>query len=346
VKTSETSIPPELGTAPGYLEAAIKEAQPPFRFTRLQGGNSNLTYLIEDTRRQRWVLRRPPAGVIAATAHDVLRESRIMSALAGTVPVPRPVLSVDSPDLMGTSFFVMSYVPGVSLHTSADAENLLTAEARPAAAASLVDTLAQLHNVDPGRVGLGDLGRPDSYVERQLRRWLRQVKEIEIRELPILDKVHSQLTQHVPAQQGSSIVHGDYKFDNVILSPAGTVNAIVDWELCTLGDPLCDLAQLLMLWTEAGETDALGRVTASSAPGMLTRQQMVDRYAAASTRDLGSLTYYLALANWRIACVTETVYARLRRGALGERPQEEIDTYGDAVLFHAEQAARLVSGSA
>jgi aminoglycoside phosphotransferase (APT) family kinase protein len=299
-----------------YLGKMIDAVQGEISFTRIARGNSNLTYIVRDEAGNRWVMRRPPIGQVAATAHNMEREHRIIAALDGHVPVPKALVFCDDESITGATFFMMDFVDGVSPASEKDAERDFSPHQCRAASENLVDTLAQIHEVDVDEVGLGDLGRRQDYVSRQLHRWRKQWDVNKIREVPEVDRA----------------------FDT-----AGEVLAVVDWELCTLGDPIADLAALVMLWTESGERNALGQKTATSAPGMLTRSEIVDRYGLRSSRSIDELDYYLAFTNWRVACVTESVYSRLKKNMMGDHPATDPEVFGNAARHHASRALELAS---
>jgi aminoglycoside phosphotransferase (APT) family kinase protein len=291
----------------------------PLAFSRIEGGLSNLTYDVCDRRGRRWVLRRPPLHGVIQSAHDMGREHRIMAALADSdVPVPPVVGHEPDPSVTGAEFYVMDHVGGPIYRSAAQVEAETDPELRSTISTSLVDTLAVLHDVDPDTVGLGDLGRREDYCGRQLRRWRRQWEQVGTRPLPAFDEVHRRLTAAIPTQQGAGIVHGDYRLDNVIFTSDGDAAAVVDWELCTLGDPLADVGLLMVYWAEAGdEMVPLGQ-PATMAPGFPTREQIRDRYAERSGRDLSQLDFYVALGYWKLAIILEGVYARYTAGQYGK----------------------------
>jgi aminoglycoside phosphotransferase (APT) family kinase protein len=240
------------GPVTAWFRANVAGVRPPLRFRQIAGGRSNLTYRVDDAAGSSWVLRRPPLHGVLPSAHDMGREHRVISALAGTpVPVPATFGLCQDAAVTGAPFYVMAYVDGVVPRDEATVAASLDEAARGAAAGSLVDALVALHQVDPDEVGLGDLGRRHGYLERQLARWQRQLEQSRTRPLPALDEVHRRLAANLPTQVGSArIVHGDFRLDNVVLSPAGQVLAVLDWELCTLGDPLADVGLLLVYWAE------------------------------------------------------------------------------------------------
>ena len=300
-----------------WLVDHIEGCQSPFRFELIAGGRSNLTYIVTDANGRRMVLRRPPLGQILATAHDMAREYRIISALVGTgVPVAETLGVCTEPAVNGETFYVMDYVDGVVL-SSPDRAETLTAPQRHAAALSLIETLVALHGVNVDDVGLGDLSKRDRYIERQLKRWSTQWASSKQRDLPEVEEVERRLRANVPEQRGVSIVHGDYRFGNCMVDPVrATINAVLDWELCTLGDPLADVGWLLVYWSDPGETRSPQDPTAAG--GFVSRAELVARYGDLSGRDVTRVAYYEAFGLWRLACISEGVYARYRRGAMGD----------------------------
>lgn len=320
----------------------VPQAAPPLRYELLAGGHSNLTFAVTDVDGRRWVLRRPPLSARLATAHDVGREYRVMSALEPTgVPVPPMVGHCEDESVIGAPFFVMGYVDGHVLHDAEVVDRHLPREARPHAAEQLVDVLADLHAVDPDAVGLGELGRREGYVERQLKRWATQWEKVRTRELPVVERVHARLLEQVPEQGPATIVHGDFRFGNTLTRADGECAAVLDWELCTLGDPLADLGWFLHYWELPEDDDGVNATAPTRAGGFPTRDEVVRRYAERSGRDLSQLHYYQAFAAWRLACIIEGVYSRYLRGALGE-PPDGLEAFKHTVERSAAQAERLL----
>ena len=266
------------------------------------------------------MLRRPPLHGVLPSAHDMAREHRVIAALAGTpVPVPATFGLCQDPLVTGAPFYVMGYVDGTVPRDEETVAAVLDEPARAGAASSLVDALVALHRVDPDAVGLGQLGRREGYLERQLRRWKRQLEQSRTRELPVLDEVHRRLAASIPAQVGPArIVHGDYRLDNVVLSPAGQVLAVLDWELCTLGDPLADVGLLLVYWAEPGDSSLPLPTAPTTLPGFPSRAALTAAYAARSGRSVEDLDYYEAFGYWKLAVVLEGVHARYAAGAYGQ----------------------------
>ena len=295
------------------------EVEPPLSFERISGGHSNLTYRVTDAAGRRWALRRPPLGKRLGSAHDMAREHRVVSALGPTEVPVAPVLGLcEDESVNDAPFYVMDFVEGPILRGLAEVVAFPDEADRRAIGERVADTLVAIHAVDPDAAGLGDLGRKQDYVARQLRRWQGQWEKSKTRELPAVDAVHERLAARIPEQGATTIVHGDYRLDNMILAPNGEVAAVVDWELCTLGDPLADVGLLMVYWPERGEeTIALGQ-PANLAPGFPTRGELRDRYAERSGRDLGDLDFFIALGYWKLAIILEGVYARYSAGQYGK----------------------------
>jgi aminoglycoside phosphotransferase (APT) family kinase protein len=324
-----------------WLEANVAGARGPFTFELIAGGHSNLTYRVTGTAGPAMVLRRPPLGNVLPSAHDMGREHRIISALQPTpVPVAPALGYTDDPSVNGAPFYVMGFVDGLVLRDLPAVEAHLGIEQRRAAARSVVDTLAAIHDVDPVAVGLADLGRHEGYIARQLKRWHSQWTASKTRELPAVDAVHDRLAARIPPQQKVAVVHGDYRLDNCMVSAEGDVVAVLDWEICTLGDPLADLGLLVVYWTGPDDEPSAWVGGATTAPGFPNRAELVEWYAAASGRDLSDLAFYTAFGYWKLACILEGVYARYLAGAMGAgRDPGELDRFRWQVERAADQAA-------
>ncbi|GAB3976235.1 phosphotransferase family protein [Actinoallomurus acanthiterrae] len=294
-----------------HFERHLPQCAGPLRVTPLHGGRSNLTYEVTDGT-HRWVLRRPPLGVLTPTAHDMDREYRVVAALGSTgVPVARAVLSCPDPTVIGAPFSVVDFVEGTVLRDGDEAATLDPADARRSAEA-LVDALVDLHSVDAADAGLDGFGRPEGYLERQVRRWRGQWDKIATRALPGIGELHGRLARTLPVSGAPAIVHGDYRLDNVILAPGdpGRIAAIVDWEMATLGDPLADLGMLLMYWEPTCEPVLGVRHVPTANPGFPSGRELAERYAERSGRDLGDLRFYRALAYFKLAVIAEGIHAR------------------------------------
>jgi aminoglycoside phosphotransferase (APT) family kinase protein len=308
----------DLPRVTDWIAAHVTGVVPPFTVRFISGGRSNLTYQLVDAAGRAIVLRRPPLGHVLQSAHDMGREHRIIDALRDTdVPVANALGLCEDVTVNGAPFYLMDYVAGAVLATRDDAEAYPAASRRPAAD-DLIDVMGRLHAVDPDAVGLGTLGRKEGYIARQLKRWHAQFTQSKTRELPLLDEVHHRLQARMPPQRWTGIVHGDFRLGNMILSPDGTLRAVLDWELATLGDTLADLGWLLSGWVEAGEPTRGPFPPPTTAVGFPTRAELAERYSRVTGRDLSDLPYYLAFARWRGACISEGVLNRYKQAVMGE----------------------------
>ncbi|MFI0089171.1 phosphotransferase family protein [Streptomyces bobili] len=292
----------------------------------IEGGRSNLTYAVTDGG-SRWVVRRPPLGHVLATAHDMRREHRVIDALYPTsVPVPRPVLLCEDDEVLGAPFYVMEFVEGTPYRT-ADQLGPLGPERTRGAVLSLVDTLVELHAVDPAAVGLADFGRPEGFLDRQLRRWGKQLDASRSRDLAGIDELHAALGRSLPSSPAPAVVHGDYRLDNVLIGEDDTIRAILDWEMSTLGDPLTDLG-LLVMYSVPLEVPESPVSTTASAPGHPTPAELIERYAARSGRDVSAVSWYTAFAWFKLAVILEGIHYRY---TLGQTVGRGFDRIGELV---------------
>ncbi|MDQ2727470.1 MAG: phosphotransferase family protein [Actinomycetota bacterium] len=294
----------------------------PLRFELIAGGRSNLTYRVIDDAGVISVLRRPPTGHLLPTAHDMAREHRIIAAMGPAgVPVPSTLGLCTDTVVTGSPFYVMDFADGYVLRNEDEVVARLDEPARGAVTRSLIDTLAQIHSLDVDQIGLGDLARREGYIARQLKRWYAQYCSARDEQsgpsVDAIDRVHAELVNRIPEQGPATVVHGDYRLDNTVVSAGGTVVAVLDWELCTLGDPMADLAGLLAYWVEPGEPSPLG-ASPTSAPGFGSRELVAARYEEVSGRDISQLAFYAAFAYWKLACILEGVYTRYLAGAMGD----------------------------
>ena len=324
-----------------WLEANVEGAQGPFTYDRIAGGRSNLTYRVTDASGGSWALRRPPMGKALGSAHDMGREHRVVSALAPT-PVPvAPIAGYCTDESVNEApFYVMEFVEGPILRLREDAEGFDEA-ARRAIGERVVDTLVEIHAQVPDDIGLGDLGKKEDYVARQLHRWQKQWEGSKTREVPLVEQVHDRLLQLIPEQGPATLVHGDYRLDNMILDDSGEVAAVVDWELCTLGDPLADVGLLLVYWGEEGDTLLPLFEPATMASGFPSREDVKARYATSSGRDLSRIDYFVALGYWKLAIILEGVYSRYAKGQYG-KPEDGFEEFGKNVVRLAEAADEAV----
>jgi aminoglycoside phosphotransferase (APT) family kinase protein len=292
----------------------------PLRGRLIAGGRSNLTYEVSDGTR-RWVVRRPPLGHVLATAHDMEREYRVISALRDTgVPVPVPYALCRDSDVLGVPFYVMSKVEGTVYQTDRQLAVVGPARAR-VIAEHLIGTLARLHAVVPAEVGLSDFGRPEGFLARQVRRWKQQLDASRSRPLDGIDELYALLAADPPDGSPPAIVHGDYRLDNVIVSPDDQIAAVVDWEMATLGDPLTDVGLLVVYQ----RMESLGNgPMGSAAPGYPSVPEVLELYAGYSGRDLSDLGFYIALASFKAAVILEGIHFRYVHGQTVGAGFEEI----------------------
>jgi aminoglycoside phosphotransferase (APT) family kinase protein len=313
----ENLIRPDL-VGPALARALADPGWERFEAELVAGGKSNLTFILTSEAGTA-VLRRPPSGPLLPRAHDMAREARIQRALAGTsVPVPAILFQESTGDLIGVPFYVMEKVDGYVVRNALPDGYAQSAQDRREIADVLIDTLADLHAVAPAEVGLADLGRPDGYAERQVRRWSDQWERSKFRDVPALDELARRLRADPPAGRGGAIVHGDFRLDNCIMAPQlpPSVAAVLDWELATLGDPLADLGLSLFYWREQGEPVPVLTPAPSMLPGFPPRSYLADRYAARTGTDLGDLTAYIALAHFKSAVIAQGIAARVRAGSM------------------------------
>ncbi len=332
----------------------------PFTYELVAGGRSNLTYKVTAAGGAAVALRRPPTGHVLPTAHNVVREHRVISGLWPTpVPVPEPLACCEDLSVTGAPFFVMGYVDGRIIRNGDDAERLLDVPGRRKASWSLIDTLAELHAVDVDAAGLGDLGPRDGYIERQLRRWIGQyeasVASVEASALPrpgrdaLLSRhggdpvvlAHGRLESAVPQAQRLGMVHGDYRLDNMILDGGGTVIALLDWEICALGDPLADVGLLMVYWASSPRESLLVADPATAVDGFPSRTELLERYASASGTDLSEIAAYTAFGYWKLACILEGVYSRYVGGAGGGDPSG-VESFSDIACVLGERALQVL----
>ncbi|MGY1814855.1 phosphotransferase family protein [Blastococcus sp. SYSU D00820] len=306
-----------------YLAAALRDRK--WREVQVEliaAGMSNLTYTVTPAGRsvdEAVILRRPPTGAVLATAHDMGREHRVISALGGTaVPVPRTLHLCTDPGVLGAPFYVMERVVGVHVIGSIPPGYADEPPQRRRMADGLIDVLADLHSVDPAAVGLGDFGRPEGFMARQVRRWTQQWDATRDRDRPGMDALAARLAETVPTTQRSGIVHGDYRLDNCLLDPQdpGVVRAVLDWEMSTLGDPLADIGMLFVYWPEPGEDRPYALSPVTTLPGFPTRREIAERYAGRSGLDLADLHWYVGFAFFKFAAIVAGIIARSAAGAM------------------------------
>jgi aminoglycoside phosphotransferase (APT) family kinase protein len=314
-----------------FFAGHVEGGDVPLRFSFLSGGRSNLTYRVEGGGRS-WVLRRPPLGHVLPTAHDMAREHRVLTALRDTgLPVPRTRALCTDETVNGAPFYVMDFAPGVVIEEELPAGYATTPEERRRVGPALMRTLARLHAVDWRAVGLGDFGKPEGYLARQVRRWSEQWERSKASDVPLISELIRRLSAALPETQGSTLVHGDWRLGNVALDPAdpGRIVAIFDWEMATLGDPLADVGYTLVYWGEAGDAKGSrgpGRyASVTTAAGFHSRAELVAEYSRASGRDVTSVEFYEVLALYKLAVISEGAYARWRAGLTAGEGFEHVE---------------------
>jgi len=315
-------LAPHVGGLAGALRGEV-----------IPGGRSNLTYIVDDGER-RFVVRRPPLAHVLPTAHDMAREYRVLAALQGTgIPVPHVIALCEDESVIGARFYVMEWIDGHVVRDALPAEFPDTTDTRQAMSSALVATLLRLHAIDPDAIGLGDFGHPDGFLPRQVRRWWQQWEASKTRELPSIEELRRRLDETAPVQSPPGIVHGDYRLDNVMYAPAdpSRIVAVIDWEMCTIGDPLCDVGLLCVYWaddpSEAAARTLHGRAITVE-DGFYKRADLLRDYAAGTQRDLTSLDWYIALGAYKLAIIAEGITARF---LMGMTVGEGFETMGEMV---------------
>jgi aminoglycoside phosphotransferase (APT) family kinase protein len=335
----------DVGAVEAWLEAQLTDFPPPYNFTLIAAGGSNLTYQVSAGNGEVFVLRRPPVSARIATAHDMQREYRIMNALReSAVPVPRMLAQCSDVAITGAEFYCMEWVRGVALREQADCVSMSAADCERASE-SLVDAQVAFHQIDLAAVGLADLAQHKGYVQRQLKRWKKQVETASTRELPLFHDLHARLSEAVPeSRQAPGLAHGDYRFDNCILDSDYRVRAVLDWELCTIGDPLADFVWSLNYWAEPGEELTWLLSPPTCHPNFPSRATIVEYYAERSGIEPGEdMDWYTAFSWWKQAAIVEGVYARLQQGASGGMKVQSLDAVGTRVLDYLNRANEVAA---
>ena len=323
-----------------WLVERIDGVVPPLRFSLIAGGHSNLTYRFVDQAGAAYVLRRPPLGNVLESAHDMGREHRIIAALQDSeVPVAPALGLCRDGAVNGAPFYVMGYVEGAVLHDAETAE-AVPEPGRQRLGVHVIEVLARLHGIDPDQVGLGDLGRKEAYLARQLKRWNRQWEASKTHDIPEMEETSRILAATMPEQIGAAIVHGDYRLGNMMVGN-GAIRAVLDWELCTLGDPLADVGYLLNSWVQPEEGVA-DPAPPTAAGGFPSREAIGELYERRTGRSLSAINYYRAFSHWRLAAIGQGVYKRYLVGAMGSRDGIDLDTYRESVRTRARAALALL----
>ena len=326
-----------------WLADHVPTLEPPVSYSLIAGGHSNLTYRCEDAAGAIYVLRRPPLGHVLQSAHDMSREHKIIDALKdSSVPVARNYGLCQDPDVNEADFYVMAYVDGLVLNDSTVSAQLADVE-RASIGRDLVDILCRLHAVDPDEVGLGDLGRKEAYLGRQIKRWTAQWEASKTHEIAAMEDSFRILKERMPDQVGAAIVHGDFRLGNMIVGE-GKVKAVLDWELCTLGDPLADVGYLLNNWMSKDEVLEIGEgdQAPTAAGGFISREELSTYYAAETGRDLSGINYYRAFSHWRLAAIGQGVYKRYLVGAMGDNRGVDLERQKEGVTRRAQAALELL----
>jgi len=324
-----------------YLTSELHlDASTALQSTRIMGGHSNETFFIT-LGSLHYVLRRPPLGPLLPTAHDVAREYRLLVALYGTkVPVPQPIVLCEDTTIIGAPFYVMERINGVAIRDRLPETFVADVAARAGLGESLIDLLADLHSLDWQALGLASFGKPTGYLERQVRRWTGQLDASRVRPLPDLDAVTQWLGQNIPTSSTATIVHGDYRLDNVLFAPTVPAHplALIDWEMATIGDPLADLGYLLSFWREDGDppvpfADATWEMTAQS--GFSKRRDLIARYHERTGRAIDNIPFYVTLAIWKLAILLEGSYARFLAGTTDDPFFNQLEAFVPTLAIRA-----------
>jgi aminoglycoside phosphotransferase (APT) family kinase protein len=317
-----TSIRPgeelDLSKLEPFLRSHVPGEADNFSVTQFPSGHSNLTYCVKLGNRQ-MVLRRPPFGSKVKSAHDMGREFHVLSKLHDAYPpAPKVLLYCDDASTLGAPFYLMEPISGIILRRDPPPGLALTPETARKLCEAFVDNLARLHSIDYEAIGLADLGKPQGYLERQLRGWIERYHGSKTHDLPEVDQISSWMQHNLPASNYATLIHNDYKFDNVILDPNDLTKIIgvLDWEMSTLGDPLSDLGSTLAYWVEAGDSEDLQKLRwgPTNYPGSMTREELVQRYARATGRDVSNMVFYVVFARLKVAVIVQQIYYRYHVG--------------------------------
>ncbi|HEY0734067.1 MAG TPA: phosphotransferase family protein [Herpetosiphonaceae bacterium] len=340
VRPGETLDTERLQT---FLRAQLPDASGSLQIEQFPSGFSNLTYLLRLGERE-LVLRRPPFGANIKSGHDMSREYRILSALYSSYPkVPRPLLYSDDLSIIGAPFYVMERVNGVILRTRLPQGLTIEPELMRHICYALIDTLVELHSLDYNAAGLGDLGKPEGYVERQVGGWARRYANARTDDVPAMEQAVAWLQAHIPPTSEATLIHNDYKYDNMVLDPADLtrIKAILDWEMATLGDPLTDVGTTLAYWAEPDDPPALKQFGITTLPGNLDRQQWVERYAAQSGRDVSRILFYYVYGLFKNGVIVQQIYYRYRQGHTRD---ERFANLIELVRLYGEMTTRAIEG--
>jgi aminoglycoside phosphotransferase (APT) family kinase protein len=348
------SLDPTTPTRPGeelplarleaYLLQRLPDAVGPLSVTQFPHGHSNLTYLLRLGETE-WVLRRPPFGNQVKTAHDMGREFRVLSGLCAVFPAaPCPRLYCDDEGILGAPFYVMERRRGVVLRKELPPGVTIDPPTARRLSAALIDTLAQLHALDFRAAGLGELGKPEGYVARQVSGWSNRYAAARTDDVPEMERAARWLGEHLPPEAGAALIHNDFKYDNLLLDPADLTRivAVLDWEMATLGDPLMDLGTTLSYWIEASDPEPLRRAAfgPTALPGSLARRDLVARYEEQAGRTVSGVLFYYCFGLFKTAVIVQQIYARYVRGHTRDARFAHLN---DVVAVLARQADRALN---
>ncbi len=308
----------ELNTAQleAYLKKHLPDLRGPLLVQQFPSGYSNLTYFLQFGERE-LVLRRSPFGAKIKTAHDMAREYRILANLIQVYSkVPKPLLYCDDEAIIGAPFYVMERVKGVILRVKPPAGISLSPELMRRLSESCIDNLVAIHRIDYVKAGLSDLGKPEGYVERQIRGWTQRYQNSRTDEIPEMEHVAEWLNANLPVESGAALIHNDYKYDNLVLDPEdlSKIIAVLDWEMATIGDPLMDLGTTLSLWIEAGDPPEMQMFGLTALPGNLSREEIVSCYARKSGREISDMVFYYVYGLFKLAVIVQQIYHRYKQG--------------------------------
>jgi aminoglycoside phosphotransferase (APT) family kinase protein len=333
-----------VATLAAYLDDHLPELRGPVVVEQFPHGHSNLTYLVRLGGAE-LVLRRPPFGNVVKSAHDVGREYKVLAKLCQAYPLaPRPYLYCADESVIGAPFYLMERRHGFIMRQKPAAGVPSDPSTMKGMSEALIDSLAQLHGLDYVAIGLGDLGKPDGYVQRQVSGWIKRFEQAKTGEAPVLDQVATWLSGHLPETSRAALIHNDFKFDNLVLDPANPtrVVAVLDWEMATVGDPLMDLGTTLGYWVEAGDPAPLQAVATgpTALPGCLTRRELAERYGEVTGRPVDNLLFYYGFGLFKIAVIVQQIYARYVRGHTTDQRFAHLDGFVGAL---GEQADRCLA---
>jgi aminoglycoside phosphotransferase (APT) family kinase protein len=308
----------DVGKLQAYLSTHLPDLAGPLTVEQFPAGHSNLTYLLRVGERE-LVLRRPPFGAKIKTAHDMGREYRILSRLVAVYPrVPRPLLYCEDESVMGAPFYVMERLKGVILRAMVPRGLELSPALMSGLSESFVNNLVEIHRVDPQAAGLGDLGRPEGYVRRQIEGWTRRYCNARTDDVPDVERAAAWLAENMPAEAGASLIHNDYKYDNLVLDPAdlSRIIGVLDWEMATVGDPLMDLGTTLGYWVDPDDPDEMLAMPfgLTTLPGNFSRRELAQRYAELSGHDLSNILFYYIYGLFKVIVIVQQIYARYQAG--------------------------------